>query len=168
MTIDMSAPSERAVDSVRQRGGRRRAAVLAGTALAALACLAGPVAAQTWNGNTSTDWTTGSNWSSGTPPSGGNAVINSSNPVVLGVTGPATGSTNGLTLGGTASLTVQNGSTLTSAGLGGVASGVGSSVTVTVTGAGSLWSVGSQLSIGGGANSHGTLNIENGAVAPVS
>jgi fibronectin-binding autotransporter adhesin len=164
MTFDVSAPGERAADSVRHRGGRWRAVVFAGTAFAALALLAGPAAAQTWNGNTSTDWTTGSNWSSGTPPTGGNAVINSGNPVVLGVTGPAAGSTNGLTLGGTANLTIQNGSTLTSTGLGGVGSGTGSTVTVTVAGTGSQWSVGSQLSIGGGTNSHGTLTIENGAV----
>ncbi|MBL8593572.1 MAG: hypothetical protein JNK01_12875 [Devosia sp.] len=35
MTIDVSAPGERAVDPVRQRGGRRRAATPVGEAFAA-------------------------------------------------------------------------------------------------------------------------------------
>jgi hypothetical protein len=35
MTIDVSAPGERAVDSVRQREGRRRAATPVGEAFAA-------------------------------------------------------------------------------------------------------------------------------------
>jgi outer membrane autotransporter protein len=61
---------------------------------------------------------------------------------------------------GTTSLTIENGSTLTSAGIGGIASNAASTITVTVTGAGSLWNVGGQLNVGGVGT--GTLNIENG------
>ncbi|KQW80269.1 hypothetical protein ASC89_09250 [Devosia sp. Root413D1] len=75
-----------------------------------------------------------------------------------------TRSTNGLIVAGSGGqLTIQNGSTLNSAGLGGIASGNGSTGTVTVTGTGSQWFVGNHLSIGGAPNATGTLNIENSA-----
>ena len=100
----------------------RRRLVLTGASVAALTALsAGPAAAQFWRGNQSSDWMDGRNWSGNAVPSGGAVVISttSPNPTVLGVNGPATGRTGNLALGGAnaaGSLTIQNGSTLTSTG----------------------------------------------------
>lgn len=152
----------------------RKARLLAGVGLAALviACaLPSTASAQTWTGTTSNDWTVGSNWSTGVVPTAGTTVImgpSSPNPTVLGVGGAAVGSTGDLSVGqsGTsANLTIQNGSTLTSAytGANGISIGqsAGSAGTVTVTGTGSQWTLNAGvLYVGiGGA---GTLNIENG------
>lgn len=48
--------------------GARRRSLLMGTALAGLALLATPAAAQQWTGATSSDYTVGSNWTGGTAP----------------------------------------------------------------------------------------------------
>ncbi|MGM4892603.1 autotransporter family protein [Tardiphaga sp. 839_C3_N1_4] len=145
--------------------------LLAGVSATALTALsAGSAAAQTWTGTTSNDWTVGTNWSGGTTPIAGSSVnINttSPNPTILGVGGPAVGTTGqifvGNTTGSFGNLTIQNGSTLTSNGASlviGVAGG--SNGTVTVTGAGSQWiTSGSQINLG--ASGNGTLNIQNGA-----
>lgn len=171
MTTTVSARIGRAVDSARQDGSRRRTRlgrIVAGGAVAAIAVLiAEPASAQFWNGNTSNDWTVGSNWSNNTPPVGGSPVINSSanHPTVLGVSGAATGTVGSILIGGagqTASLTIQNGSTLTGTGSASISAGGNSNATVTVTGAGSKWIVGTQVRVGGAAT--GTLNIENGAL----
>lgn len=165
MTTMVSARTERAVDFVR-RGGRGAAARRwTGAAIGAIALLvATPALAQIWSGGVSTDWTNAANWTGGVVPGGGAGVtVNNANPAVLGVSGAVNGSTNGLIVAGSGgNLTIQNGSTLTSSGLGGIASGNGSTGTVIVTGAGSLWTVGNQLSIGGAPNATGTLTIENG------
>ncbi|WP_441240193.1 autotransporter family protein [Tardiphaga sp. 768_D3_N2_1] len=134
-----------------------------------MALSVGSVAAQSWTGTTSNDWTAGANWSGGVVPIAGGVTIDttSPNPTVLGVTGPAAGTTGnisvGVNTGSTGSLTIQNGSTLTSSGASlviGVAGG--SNGTVTVTGAGSQWiTSGSQINLG--ASGNGTLNIQNGA-----
>ncbi|MFB6458292.1 autotransporter outer membrane beta-barrel domain-containing protein [Bradyrhizobium tunisiense] len=120
-----------------------------------------------WTGATSNDWTVGSNWSGGVVPIAGNVVnINSTspNPTVLGASGAAVGATGSLFLGGSSSsLTIQNGSTLTSNGAS-LAIGVagGNNGTVTVSGAGSQWiTSGDQIEIG--ASGNGTLNIQSGA-----
>lgn len=171
MTTTVSARSGRAVDTARQDGSRRRTRlgrIVAGGAVATIAALiAGPASAQFWNGNTSNDWTVGSNWSSNSPPVGGNPVINSSanHPTVLGVSGAATATVGSVLIGGagqTASLTIQNGSTLTGTGSASISAGGNSNATVTVTGAGSKWIVGTQVRVGGAAT--GTLNIENGGL----
>ncbi|WP_170849699.1 autotransporter outer membrane beta-barrel domain-containing protein [Tardiphaga sp. OK245] len=130
---------------------------------------AGSAAAQSWTGTTSNDWMVGTNWSGSAVPIAGSVTIDttSPNPTVLGVAGPAAGTTGnisvGVNTGSTGSLTIQNGSTLTSSGAGlviGVAGG--SNGTVTVTGAGSQWiTSGSQINLG--ASGNGTLNIQNGA-----
>jgi len=137
---------------------------LAGVAVVAFALFAGPASAQTWNGSVSADWMNGANWSGGAPPAGSiGVVITSSNPVILGFSGPATGQTNGILLNGNStSLTIRNGSTLDTAGVAGVGSGAGHTGIVTVTGAGSQWIVGGALNVG--ASGTGTLNILDGAL----
>lgn len=145
-----------------------KACCVAFASAALIAPFAGSAAAQTtWTGTTSTDWTVGTNWSGGVPTAG---VVNittlSPNPTVLGVNGPATGATGNLfvssAVGGSASLTIQNGSTLTSSGgsirIGSATTSVG---TVTVTGPGSLWTATAGQLIVGFAGT-GILNIENG------
>jgi T5SS/PEP-CTERM-associated repeat protein/autotransporter-associated beta strand protein len=143
---------------------------LTGASVAVLTALwAGSAAAQTWIGTTSSNWTVGSNWFPGTVPVAGGAVIISSgsNPI-LGVNGPATGFTGNFNIGsaGANTLTIQNGSTLTSTGatinLGNTVTGT---ATVTVTGAGSQWNNGA---VTVGANGTGILNIENGATVAVT
>jgi T5SS/PEP-CTERM-associated repeat protein/autotransporter-associated beta strand protein len=136
----------------------------------AVAC-ATPLSAQTWTGATSNDWLNPANWS--TPnnvPTGANpVVINtiSPNQTVLGVSSGASGVTGNLFMGSAnnsqGSLTIQNGSTLTSTGATiRVGNSLGSVGAVTVTGAGSHWTTSGQLAVGfAGA---GTLNIENGGV----
>ncbi|MHC4055376.1 autotransporter family protein [Bradyrhizobium sp. 25ACV] len=135
------------------------------SAAALSALLPGVASAQTWTGATSNDWTIGSNWSGGTAPAGGAVTINVPANVVLGVTAGATGTTGNFSLGGnvagvTISLTIQNGSTLTSTG-GSISIGntVGTASTMTVTGAGSQWIVNGTPGIGAYGS---TLNIENG------
>jgi fibronectin-binding autotransporter adhesin len=147
---------------------RLRHLLLASASAAALTALsAGSAAAQSWTGTTSNDWMVGTNWSGSAVPIAGSVNIDttSPNPTVLGVAGPATGTTGNISVGNgsTGSLTIQNGSTLTSSGAGlviGVAGG--SNGTVTVTGAGSQWiTSGSQINLG--ASGNGILNIQNGA-----
>lgn len=140
------------------------------SAAALIALTPGSASAQNWTGTTSNDWTVGSNWSGGVVPIAGNVVsINttSPNPTVLGAGGAAAGATGSISVGVTAgpsgSLTIQNGSTLTSSGAT-IAIGIagGSNGTVTVNGAGSQWiTSGHQIEIG--ASGNGTLNIQNGA-----
>lgn len=148
------------------RRERHTTALLANATAAGLMLLsAGPVAAQTWTGNTSNDWTVGSNWNGGTVPVAGTVIINtiSPSPTVLGVTGPAVGLSGNFSIGvtGAGNLTIQNGSTLTTTG-GIVRLGLGGNGTVTVTGDGSQWNVtAAQLVVG--LNGVGTLNITNGA-----
>ncbi|WP_208456209.1 autotransporter outer membrane beta-barrel domain-containing protein [Burkholderia latens] len=149
----------------------------AGVSVLALCCWAAPAGAQVWKGTTSGDWTVGSNWSTGTAPTGAGTVTintNSPNPTVLGVSGAASSTIGHLQMGtvsGTSALTIQNGSTLSS----GVTTGTnqigqigGARATVTVTGAGSTWSMGSATNFGSVVNGTGTLNIANGAAVSIS
>ncbi|MHC2333831.1 autotransporter outer membrane beta-barrel domain-containing protein [Bradyrhizobium sp. USDA 4454] len=143
-----------------------RLLLLLSVSVAALsALLPNSAAAQTWTGATSNDWTVGANWSTGTPPAGGAVTIGTPGNVILGVSPGATGSTAGLRLGsaGTTSLTVQNGSTLTSAGASVQIGTTGGAITtMTVTGVGSQWNVNSTFSVGSGGTA--TLNISDGAI----
>ncbi|WNV09578.1 autotransporter outer membrane beta-barrel domain-containing protein [Tardiphaga sp. 709] len=146
-----------------------RSLLASASAMVLMALSAGSAAAQSWTGTSSSDWTAGTNWSGGVVPIAGSVTIDTTSPnrTVLGVTGPAAGTTGnisvGVNTGSTGSLTIQNGSTLTSSGASlviGVAGG--SNGTVTVTGAGSQWiTSGSQINVG--ASGNGTLNIQNGA-----
>ncbi|MBZ9847929.1 autotransporter outer membrane beta-barrel domain-containing protein [Mesorhizobium sp. CA14] len=151
---------------------RRSRALLTGVSIGAMVMCGWSTSAraQVWQGTTSADWTVGSNWSTGTAPSGTATVTintNSPNPAVLGVSGAASATIGNLQLNmsaGTSVLTVQNGSTLSSSVttgtnyIGRVGNG-----TVTVTGAGSSWSSSASTLIGFGSGSAGTLNIANGA-----
>ncbi|WP_265923282.1 autotransporter outer membrane beta-barrel domain-containing protein [Cupriavidus nantongensis] len=127
--------------------------------------------AQVWTGATSNNWTVGTNWSTGTAPNGtGTVTINTSsaNPAVMGVSGATSATIGNLQIntlaGTTGSLTIQNGSTLSSS----VATGTNyigqaADATVTVTGAGSSWSTAAATILGGSGTATGTLNIANGA-----
>jgi T5SS/PEP-CTERM-associated repeat protein len=168
---------------VRARRAKRtpRPASMLGTGLAlsvlALAMVGGMpdrAAAQTsnWTGATSSDWTNASNWSSGVPDGSTTAGITTTtpNPTVLGVAGAATGSSSFLDLGvnSTGSLTIQNGSTLTTnrSAILGAATSAGNA-TSTVTGAGSLWTIGQVLQLGD-AQATGALTISNQGAVSVS
>ncbi|WP_245481295.1 autotransporter outer membrane beta-barrel domain-containing protein [Bradyrhizobium sp. LVM 105] len=128
------------------------------------------VAAQGWNGSTSSDWTVAANWTGGILPSAGAAAgINtlSPNPTILGVSGAASAAVGSFGVAQSSatsgSLTIQNGSTLTSGGtLSSVGSGTAGTGIVTVTGTGSRWIVSSTTFIIGNAG-NGTLNITDGA-----
>ncbi|WP_338690088.1 autotransporter outer membrane beta-barrel domain-containing protein [Bradyrhizobium sp. 26S5] len=138
--------------------------------MAALSALMpGLAAAQTWTGATSNDWTVGSNWNGGTVPAGGAVSIVAGSTVVLGVTGPATGTTGTINVrdavGAPGSLTIQNGSTLTSTGTVSISDVVGGTATVTVTGAGSRWNA---STITTGTAGTGILNITDGATVTVT
>ncbi|MBR0872914.1 autotransporter outer membrane beta-barrel domain-containing protein [Bradyrhizobium tropiciagri] len=134
--------------------------------VAVLAALAPrPASAQTWTGATNNDWTVGTNWSGNAAPVAGGAVnIVAGSNVVLGVTPGATGATGNLNVrdvaGGTTSLTIQNGSTLTSTGTVSVGDVAGGTASVTVTGAGSQWNA-VQISLF--ANATSVLNVTDGA-----
>ncbi|WP_161500011.1 autotransporter outer membrane beta-barrel domain-containing protein [Bradyrhizobium sp. AC87j1] len=126
--------------------------------------------AQTWTGATSNDWTVGTNWNTGTAPAGGAVTMNLPANIVLGVSGPATGTTGNFRLGSatagagvTTNLTIQNGSTLTTTGAT-ISVGIspGNPAAVTVTGA-SRWIVNGTLSVGLPAGATATLNIDNGS-----
>jgi len=145
----------------------KRRLVLIGALVAALTSLSAESAsAQTWGGATSNDWTVGSNWSGGSVPTGGAVQIVSGGTAVLGVNGVASGATSTLFLSGTSpSLTIENGSTLTSSGTAYVEFSTGNA-TATVTGAGSQWIIGGLLYVGDRGS--GTLNIQDGAAVTAS
>lgn len=156
MTDIASAPGGRAVAFGRPPGAVRatrskhiQEVLLAGLSVCAISlCSAMPTLAQTWTGAASDDWTDGLNWSGGAAPGGATGVtINVPGTVVLGANGPATGATNGLIFNSTiGSLTIQNGSTLNTAGAVSVSATAGRVNTVTV--AGSTWDIGGNLGLG--------------------
>lgn len=171
--------------------GRGKAvAACVGAATLAIGCWSSPASAQVWTGATSNDWTVGSNWSTGTAPTGGATVTintNSPNPTVLGVSGPATATIGTLSMSSssavspntfTSALTIQNGSSLSSGvsniGFWDAGASVTGSATVTVTGLGSSWSA-TSVALGTGktngitgTSAPGTLNIANGATVSVA
>ena len=95
------------------------------------------------------------------PGSTGTATINNGQ---LNITGFVTVGGNDFTLGGgNATLLVEAGSAVTATGDLYLATGIGSSGTLTLTGAGTTWmNTGQQVLVGGSGN--GTLNVLNGAV----
>lgn len=132
---------------------------LAATSVGMIVMLvAAPAAAQTvWTGATSTDWTDASNWTNGVPDSSDGTTIAS--PTALGDSGAVSGATNGVILNGSGSLTVKNGSTLSSS-TAAIGAANGSLAAVAVTGSGSHWTTSGQLTVGGTGS--GTLNIWSG------
>lgn len=162
---------------------RLRFAFLAGTALTFLASPAVAQTAQTWNGNTSTDWFTGTNWDSGTVPSSApprdSATLDTVTPNPAVVDGTVGGYSavdlSGLNVGfsGTGSLTVNNGASFTvtngNAVVGGDLSGVPGSATgaVVLDGAGTTFTVtgvpptSGMLVVGGSGT--GSFTVQNGA-----
>jgi fibronectin-binding autotransporter adhesin len=131
----------------------------------ALASMSTAASAQNWTGTTSTDWTVGANWDGGVAPGpGGNVIIGttSPNPTVLGVSGAVIGAVTSLRVGNNSiagALTIQNGSTLTTASSVTVGSFGGTGI-LTVTGIGSRLTSGATMTVGNATT--GTLNIENG------
>jgi T5SS/PEP-CTERM-associated repeat protein/autotransporter-associated beta strand protein len=157
---------------IRDNRARMRRLLLMSVSIAALTVLsAGSAAAQAWLGTTSSDWTNGANWSSGTPPvAGGTVTISNTtgaNPI-LGLNGADTGTMAGLTIGsaGTNTLTIQNGSTLTNTAAAMIGTNATGTSTVTVTGAGTEWNAVGQLTVGNVGT--GILNIENSALVLVT
>jgi fibronectin-binding autotransporter adhesin len=156
---------------------RRSRALLAGVSAGAMVMCgwSASASAQVWKGTTSTDWTVGSNWSTGTAPAANATVTintNSPNPTVLGVSGAATSTIGALQMGaaaGTSALTIQNGSTLSATSTAtnsSISSVAGANATLTVTGAGSSWSVAGITNVGNSGT--GTLNVANGGAVTVT
>ncbi|MBY4830889.1 autotransporter outer membrane beta-barrel domain-containing protein [Burkholderia dolosa] len=159
--------------------GRCQALVVSvGIGALAIGCWSSPATAQVWRGTTSSDWTVGSNWSTGAAPSGTATVTintNSPNPTVLGVSGAVNSTIGNLQMGtatGTSALTIQNGSTLSSSVTTGTnqigQSSGATNATITVTGTGSSWSMASSTIFGAALGSTGTLNVANGATASLA
>jgi fibronectin-binding autotransporter adhesin len=148
-----------------------RQVFFASTSVVALMVLsAGSAEAQNWTGATS-DWMVGSNWSGGVVPTNATVTISttSPNPTVLGFSGTSVATSGGLIVGDTTSgsLTIQNGSTLTSSAT--IFSTIGTNGgtgVVNVTGAGSRWTYngvpGNVSVILGNFSGTGTLNVSNG------
>lgn len=156
------------------QGGFQRGAVrLACIGLAATTALTAPALAanRVWNGQLDDDWFTAQNWDgSALPDSPEVVVINNhsgtSMPFISG--GDATAGTITVgTDGSTATLTINNGGTLTTGywydyigGVEGTPAVAGSTGTVIVDGFGSMWTSGMGISIGHSGT--GTLRIVNG------
>jgi fibronectin-binding autotransporter adhesin len=138
-------------------------ALLAGTALAGALPLA--ALAQAWTGTTSADWYTAGNWSTSTVPTASTDVTDDTNsPNPAAINGGAA-FTADLSVGGTgtAALSLQNLANLTSAS-GHVGDQAGAAGTLNVDGAGTLWTVNSDLVVGNLGS--GALNVTNsGGVA---
>jgi len=162
-------PSRTASQS-RTRAQFQRLLLLSASVAALSALMPGSATAQTWTGATSNDWTVGSNWTGGAAPTTGSIanVVPGSN-VILGVNPGATGTATAVNVrdaaGGTTSLTIQNGSTLTMSGTAAIGDTAGGTATVTATGAGTRWNAGT-ISLFAGATS--VLNITDGATVSAS
>src|SRR5215469_117615 len=128
---------------ISSRGGEMRTHLLATTAVAAALLAATSARAQTtgWTGAISSDWFTLGNWTAGVPTGATNAFIDTVAPNAT-VVGTAGATTSQLNVGdaGTGMLTIQSGGTVSSGGTP-VGVNAGSQGTVTVTGAGSTWTI---------------------------
>lgn len=167
------------------RGGaerRLRAVFLTATALSIAASPAAAQTAQTWNGNTSTDWFVGTNWDSATAPvAGDSATLDTVTPNPTVIDGASGGYSavdlNGLNVGfnATGRLTINNGAdvaiTNNLAVIGGDMSGVATSAngTIILDGAGTTFTVTGTPASGGmivvGASGTGAFTVQNGAQA---
>ncbi|TPK05865.1 autotransporter outer membrane beta-barrel domain-containing protein [Mesorhizobium sp. B2-5-9] len=150
--------------------GGRKANALKNLALAstALVCLGLPIpasAAEIWTGAASTDWFTAGNWNPAAVPTSSDDVMLDPvfpHPTVVNAANAAAHYLFVGTISSySGSLTITNGGTLSdTAGYLGYASDA--SGTVSVTGAGSVWSNSSDLFLALGTNSNGTLTISSG------
>ncbi|WP_160116691.1 autotransporter domain-containing protein [Pseudovibrio ascidiaceicola] len=130
--------------------------------------LSGATAAlgQTWDGSTSTDWFTGSNWTSNTAPNSSQDVfINTTTPNPATVTDKTTNGTadaNDLVVGdeGQGFLTVSNGGALDSYSGSYIGYKNGSTGSVEVTGTGSIWDSSYWIYVGDYGD--GTLTVSDG------
>ncbi|MDH6233181.1 fibronectin-binding autotransporter adhesin [Mesorhizobium soli] len=123
-----------------------------------LALSASPSFATDWTGTQSSDWFTAGNWTNGIPDSNVDATIvtDVNNAVVVDKAGAYAHKVN---VGGTGTLTIQNGGAVSSVdGIIGI--GLDSTSTVTVDGAGSSWTNSGNLFLG--MMGDGTLTIQNG------
>lgn len=165
------------------RGGaerRLRTVLLTATALSIAALPAAAQTAQTWNGNTSTDWFVGTNWDSATAPVAGDSAtldVIAPNPTVIDGTaaGYSAVDLNGLNVGFTATgrLTINNGADITItnnlAVIGGDMGGAATSANgaVILDGAGTTFTVTGAPPGGGmivvGASATGAFTVQNGA-----
>jgi outer membrane autotransporter protein len=126
-----------------------------------------------WAGGTSTDWFTASNWVSNTVPTAADTVTidtQTPNPTIIDTPGAVSGDIRiGASSGASGNLTIQDGGMLNTDGMAVVGENLGTGE-VTVTGAGSTWTVSGLLRIGGpsggsvGTQGSGTLTIANGGV----
>lgn len=134
--------------------------LLGSTALVGMAMLPSTATAATaWIGTNSSDWYTAGNWDNGVPNNAtqANIVSNSPNPTVINGGSAFTSTLN--MYNGTSALTIQGGGVLSST-FGNVGADLGSTATVTVSGA-SAWSLNNLLRIGGTGT--GTLNVSGGS-----
>ena len=119
-------------------------------------------------GSAGTNWNEIGNWSSGVPNSGTQVFIDTIAvaPTVLGVSGTTSATAGNTWVGynGVGDLTIQNGYTLTTTGVGRVGSNSTSNGSVTVTGQGSEWAMNQTLIVG--VDGSGALTIsDNGTVS---
>ena len=143
--------------------------LLSATSSLALATLGVTSAsAQTnWNGTSNNDWFDGTNWSDGSIPALGtqtNIDVFAGNPAPVISGGAAFSGLLAVGQNAAGNLTIQNGGRLeTGPTLGSdIANVLGSTGTVTVTGAGSTWNIAGLLSVGTGGT--GFLIIQNGGM----
>src|SRR5665213_905062 len=147
--------------SVAVRGIRADALTLAAIALTAgmllPAVMPAQAATKSWTGTTSSDWSTGTNWSAaGAPGAADTANIN----LFAGPTVSSAAQASAVNVGNTAtgSLTISGATLSDSTGIIGVSSGI--SGTTTVSGAGSSWANAGTLTVG--SSGGGTLNVQSG------
>jgi T5SS/PEP-CTERM-associated repeat protein len=139
-----------------------RTHLLGATAVAAalLAATSSTHAQTNWTGAVSSDWFATLNWNAGVPTAGTSANIDTVSPNPTVVASPG-GTALNLAIGqsGTGRLTIQSGGMVTDV-FGAVGNLPGSQGTVTVSGAGSMWTTIGNVVVGG--QSTGTVTIQNG------
>ena len=113
---------------------RRKAVLLAGTALCALSVADAARAQSFWSGGAG-DWFDPGNWTAGVPDAGDTAIVNNGGTAEIGAPGAVSG-------------------------IGSAGETAGNSGTVEVDGAGSTWTIGNTLYIGNSGT--GTLDVTDG------
>ncbi len=123
--------------------------------------LSAPAAGADWTGAASSDWFVAGNWSpAALPAAGTDVLINSGTPNPAVISGP-NATARHLSIGD-ATLTISNGGTLLTNGIGSIAYTGATSGAATVTGAGSTWTSVGPIYVGHITSGTGTLTISNG------